>query len=114
MSTEHVRHDPPGHPSALLHGTPYFATERGAAYLGDSLELLRALPEASVNLIVTSPPYALHFQKEYGNKNKREYLTWFLPFAREIQRVLREDGSFVLNIGGGYNPGAPPRAVLHF
>lgn len=93
---------------------PYFSGQFGAAYLGDSLDLLRALPDSRVNLIVTSPPYALHFKKEYGNKEKNEYIDWFLPFAREIFRVLKDDGSFVLNIGGSYNKGIPTRSIYHF
>ncbi len=102
------------HPSCLLPATPYFATDYGAAYLGDSLALLQSLPEGSVNLVVTSPPYALHFKKEYGNKDKTEYITWFLSFAREIHRILKDDGSFVLNIGGSYNQGTPTRSIYHF
>jgi DNA modification methylase len=105
---------PTGHPAKLVQSTAYFITDHGAAYLGDSLELLRSLPSATVNLVVTSPPYALHFKKEYGNKNKTEYGKWFLPFAREIHRVLCDDGSFVLNIGGSYNPGTPTRSIYHF
>jgi len=105
---------PDGHPSNLLGRSPYFVTDLGAAYLGDSLEVLRALPTGKVNLVVTSPPYALHFKKEYGNKNKKEYIEWFLPFAQEIRRVLCDDGSFVLNIGGSYNPGTPTRSIYHF
>ena len=63
---------------------------------------------------MTSPPYALHFKKEYGNASKQDYVRWFLPFATEILRVLAEDGSFVLNIGGSYNQGTPTRSVYHF
>ena len=103
-----------GHPSGLLKKTPYFSSRRGAAYLGDSLELLQALPASSVNLVVTSPPYALHFKKAYGNESKEQYVEWFLPFAREIFRVLKDDGSFVLNIGGSYNKGVPTRSLYHF
>src|SRR5439155_17165539 len=88
---------------AVVGVNAFYRTQRGAAYLGDALELLRKLPEASINLIVTSPPYALHFKKEYGNVSKDSYVKWFLPFAREIQRVLKKDGSFILNIGGSWN-----------
>jgi DNA modification methylase len=105
---------PESHPARLLKIDPYFLSEYGAAYLGDSLELLRSLPDGKVNLVITSPPYALHFKKEYGNKNKNEYIRWFLPFAREIHRILSDDGSFVLNIGGSYNPGIPTRSIYHF
>ena len=65
-------------------------------------------------MVVTSPPYALHFKKEYGNEHKDNYIEWFLPFAQEIHRVLADDGSFVLNIGGSYNKGVPTRSIYHF
>lgn len=104
----------PDHPSQLLDRAPYFTSKYGAAYLGDSLELLRALPSDSLNLVVTSPPYALHFKKEYGNEHKNHYVKWFLPFAKEIHRLLADDGSFVLNIGGSYNAGVPTRSIYHF
>lgn len=66
--------------------------------IGDSLEVLRRLPDASVNLIVTSPPYADQRKHTYGGVPVGEYVEWFLPFAREMLRVLKDDGSFVLNI----------------
>jgi len=75
---------------------------------------LAELPESSVDLVVTSPPYALHFKKEYGNVEKQEYVEWFLPFAREIYRSLKPEGSFILNIGGSFNPGTPTRSLYHF
>ena len=102
------------HPAGLVAKKPYFSSRYGSAYLGDSLEVLQALPAGSVNLVVTSPPYALHFKKEYGNEAKEQYVEWFLPFAREIFRVLTNDGSFVLNIGGSYNKGTPTRSLYHF
>ena len=103
------------HPRALMRGMePFYETSAGAAYLGDSRELLKALPDGCVNLAFTSPPYALHFKKEYGNVSKAEYVDWFLPFAREIHRVLTDDGSFVLNIGGSWNPGSPTRSLYHY
>src|SRR5207302_895857 len=80
----------------------------------NSLEPSKPIPDASVNAVVTSPPYALHFKKEYGNAAKHDYVEWFLPFAAQIHRVLAEDGSFVLNIGGSYNEGIPTRSLYHF
>ena len=94
--------------------TPCYTTSYGSAYLSDSLKILRALPEASINAVITSPPYALHFKKEYGNVEKAEYVEWFLEFAKEIHRVLRADGSFILNIGGSYNKGSPTRSLYHY
>lgn len=103
------------HPAKLLSSVEsFYETPSGAAYLGDSREVLKALPDNSVNLLFTSPPYALHFKKEYGNVSKADYVEWFLPFAREIHRVLADDGSFVLNIGGSWNPGSPTRSLYHY
>lgn len=95
-------------------GKPYYQTTYGKAYLGDSLELMAKLPDDSINLVVTSPPYALHFKKEYGNEDQRRYVEWFLPFGREFHRLLKEDGSFVLDIGGAWTPGRPTRSLYHF
>src|SRR5574338_1306489 len=87
------------HPVHLLPDqTPTYATSLGAAFCGDASDLLSHLPDSSVNLVITSPPYALHFKKEYGNVDKENYVEWFRPLASEIMRVLRPDGSFVLNI----------------
>lgn len=103
------------HPRQLLEDrSPLYKTPRGAAFVGDSQELMRDLPDESIDLVVTSPPYALHFEKEYGNVSKEEYIEWFLPFAEEIHRVLSSEGSFVLNIGGSYNEGKPTRSLYHF
>lgn len=91
-----------------------YRTALGAAYIADSRDLLSQLPDSSIDLVVTSPPYALHFKKEYGNADKDGYVEWFLPFAQEIYRTLKDTGSFVLNIGGSYNPGQPTRSLYHF
>jgi len=90
---------------------PYYRTSLGAAYLEDARNLIQSLPANSIDAIITSPPYALHFQKEYGNVAKEDYVAWFLQFAREFHRVLKDDGSFVLNIGGSYNKKYPTRSV---
>jgi hypothetical protein len=51
------------HPARLLSAKPLYVTNLGAAYAGDSLDLIKLLPARSVNAIITSPPYALHFKK---------------------------------------------------
>jgi DNA modification methylase len=93
---------------------PFHRTNLGASYRGDALHLLRKLPGGSANLVMTSPPYALHFKKEYGNADQGEYLEWLMPFAREIFRVLNDDGSFVLNLGGAWRAGTPTRSLYQF
>lgn len=91
-----------------------YSTEFGKSILGDSLEVMRQMPSDSVDLVVTSPPYALHFKKEYGNADQQNYLNWFTPFSIEIRRILKPTGSFVLNIGGTWMPGSPSRSLYHF
>jgi hypothetical protein len=56
-------------------------------------------------MVMTSPPFALQRQKAYGNKDQAEYMEWLTAFAREVHRVLKEDGSFVLELGGAYEKG---------
>ena len=85
---------------------PAYATKLGAAYAANGLSVMMDIPAESIDLIVTSPPYALEFKKEYGNVAKERYIDWFLPFASEIKRILKPQGSFVLNIGGSYNAGS--------
>jgi len=103
------------HPRILVPRTvPLYSTELGAAYVADSLQLMKEIPDGSIAAVVTSPPYALHFKKEYGNVDKAAYVEWFLPFAQEIKRILKPDGSFILNIGGSYNQGRPTRSLYHF
>lgn len=65
---------------------------------GDSLEAMRAMEAGSVNLVVTSPPYADQRRSTYGGIHPDKYVAWFEPFALEIKRVLKDEGSFVLNI----------------
>lgn len=104
------------HPKLLLSEfEPYYVTPKlGAAYLHDSLEVLKKIKPGSINAVITSPPYALHYQKEYGNVTKDDYVEWFLTYAKAIWDVLAEDGSLMLNIGGSYNQGTPTRSLYHF
>jgi len=103
------------HPSELLgFRDASYTSDLGAAYQGDSLLLMRDIPSDSVDLVVTSPPYALKRKKDYGNVSDDEYFGWLLPFATEIRRILKSTGSFVLNVGGTWNSGAPTRSLYHF
>jgi len=93
---------------------PLYTTHYGAAYVGDALELLQGLPDGSVDLVLTSPPFALQRQKEYGNVDQDEYVDWLLSFAIEIKRVLKSSGSFVLDLGGAYRRGRPVRSLYNY
>src|SRR3989338_26777 len=66
--------------------------------LGDCLEVLKKIPKNSVDLIVTSPPYADQRKNTYGGITADEYVQWFLPISKELLRVLKPTGTFVLNI----------------
>jgi site-specific DNA-methyltransferase (cytosine-N4-specific) len=66
--------------------SPIYRTGYGAAFLGDAEKLLARVPTGTVNLVLTSPPYALHFKKEYRNVNRDDYVQWFTLFAKQIFR----------------------------
>jgi site-specific DNA-methyltransferase (cytosine-N4-specific) len=93
---------------------PAYVTPLGAAYCGDSRELLAEVPDGSINLVLTSPPFALQRAKEYGNKSQEEYCDWLMEFAALVHDKLCEDGSFVLDLGGAYEKGVPVRSLHNF
>jgi len=97
-----------------MHSRSLYRTTLGAAYVGDSRELLREVPSESVDLVLTSPPFALQRQKEYGNLVEDEYVEWFMIFAAEVQRVLKPTGSFVVDLGGAYRKGRPVRSLYNY
>jgi len=65
---------------------------------GDALQVLKKFPEECIDFIITSPPYADRRIKTYGGISPENYIAWFMPIADEMQRVLKKDGSFILNI----------------
>ena len=92
----------------------FFKTEFGSIYHADSLEYMPRLKDGEVNLIMTSPPFGLVRKKDYGNVEADEYLDWFRPFAEQFSRVLSEDGSLTIDIGGAWIPGQPTRSLYHY
>jgi DNA modification methylase len=97
-----------------MQSKPLYRTANGQAYVGDSLALLAELPSNSIDLVMTSPPFALRRQKSYGNVEETEYVKWIKPFGQEVFRVLKESGSFVLDLGGTYRSGIPSRSLYNF
>jgi site-specific DNA-methyltransferase (cytosine-N4-specific) len=93
---------------------PTYLTRRGRAYHADALDVLRRLPSDSVSLVLTSPPFALRRKKAYGNVEAADDVEWFWPFAQEIHRVLKQDGSFVMELGGAWNPGSGTRSLYQY
>ena len=98
----------------MMQSTPLYHTTKGEAYVGNSLELLAELPDNCIDLVMTSPPFALRRQKSYGNVEETEYVQWIKPFGQEVFRVLKESGSFVLDLGGAYRAGVPSRSQYNF
>ncbi len=93
---------------------PSYTTLLGAAHTGDSRNLLPELADGSVNLVMTSPPFALQREKDYGNVEQEAYVGWLVEFCREVRRVLAEDGSLVLDLGGAYQKGRPVRSLYNY
>lgn len=93
---------------------PIYQTGLGKAYVGDARHLLTQLDDETVDLVVTSPPFALQRQKEYGNEDQGSYVDWLLGFCADIRRVLRPSGSFVLDLGGAYIKGRPVRSLYNY
>ena len=91
-----------------------YRTERGLQVCGDSREILSQLEKESVDLIVTSPPFALLRKKTYGNKEQAEYVDWLCEFGQAALPVLKETGSFVVDLGGAYEKGKPIRSLYNF
>jgi site-specific DNA-methyltransferase (cytosine-N4-specific) len=93
----------------------FYSTARGEIYHGNSLDLLTTrMRPASVDLIMTSPPFGLVRKKEYGNVDADKYVEWFRPFAEAFKRVLKPNGSLVIDIGGAWNAGEPTRSLYHY
>lgn len=91
-----------------------YTTAHGQCVCGDSLELLNELDDYSVNLVVTSPPFALQRKKSYGNESQAEYVNWLCQFGKLVYQKLSDDGSFVIDIGGAYEKGQPTYSLYQF
>ena len=98
----------------MYEATLAYRTAQGEAWCGDARELLGAMASGSINLVMTSPPFALQRQKSYGNKDQAGYLEWLTSFARLVFDKLAPDGSFVLDLGGAYQRGEPSRSLYNF
>ena len=91
-----------------------YTTDLGVQICQDSRAALALLPEDSVDLVVTSPPFALLREKEYGNESQNTYVQWIHEFGVQVQRVLKPTGSFVLDLGGAYERGKPVRSLYQW
>lgn len=91
-----------------------YTSTLGQQVVGDSRMLLRQLEDESVDLILTSPPFALLRKKAYGNKDQDVYVDWLADFGEEALPKLKQTGSFVLDLGGAYKKGRPVRSLYNY
>lgn len=91
-----------------------FETELGRAVAADCSDILSRMDTESVDLVITSPPFDLQLAKEYGNLRGSDYLDWLEAISKEVLRVLKSTGSFVLDLGGAWNRGSPTRNLYQF
>ncbi|HEV2416993.1 MAG TPA: site-specific DNA-methyltransferase [Terriglobia bacterium] len=93
-----------------------YSTPMGQAYHGDSARLLRSLArnggKQAVQMIFTSPPFALNTKKKYGNLNGKEYVKWLSAFAPLFADLLTPTGSIVIELGNGWEQGQPTMSTL--
>ena len=88
----------PAKAQAKPHARPRTSELHDNLLLGDCREIMPAWPSAFVDLVVTSPPYADSRKRTYGGVPVDKYVEWFLPISAELQRILKPEGSLVLNI----------------
>src|SRR5215831_5766038 len=88
-----------------------YETLNGSALWAEAESAAAVIADESINLIFTSPEYPLVKQKEYGNRQGREYLDWLVSLAADWKRMLVDDGSLVLTIGPVWQRGAPLESV---
>ena len=67
-------------------------------YVGDCIDVLKTLPDSSVDSVVTSPPYAMQRASTYGGVPEKDYPEWTVAWMAEVKRVLKDDGSVIINI----------------
>jgi len=98
----------------LLQPFEVYRTQDGQQLCADSKDILNLLPTESVDLIITSPPFALLRKKSYGNEEQVDYVEWLLEFGKAAQRALKPTGSFVIDLGGAYQRGVPVRSLYNY
>lgn len=91
-----------------------YTTDLGKCMIGNSIDLIQQLDDDSIDLVLTSPPFALQRQKEYGNKDQDKYVEWLSYFAQLVKPKIKEQGSFVLDLGGTYKKGMPVRSLYNY
>jgi DNA modification methylase len=116
---EHISRTTPKKPSftrkKLNRLKQVYKTTKGQILCGDSLDWLHhPRNKNTVDLLMTSPPFGLVSKKSYGNESQEDYCAWFRQFAEGFTKVLKDDGSLVIDISGSWVKGHPVRSLYHF
>lgn len=80
---------------------PSYSTPLGAMFNANAYKVLQKIPSSSVDLVMTSPPFALARKKEYGNEPVDRYLEWFMPFCVQRFRMRLSNRSSFRSINSG-------------
>ncbi len=111
MATNSLPIDNPGTSATLA-----YTRSRGALYIGDSLGAITRKPlvefRGKVQLVFTSPPFPLNRKKRYGNLHGEEYVEWLAAYAVPLTEYLTANGSIVIEVGNGWDPGQPTVSTL--
>lgn len=92
-----------------------YTTKNGMSYCGDSLILIpEILPDNSIDLLFSSPPFPLLVEKEYGNVNQEAYVDWFFRYIEAVVPKIKETGSIVLDFGNTWVKGMPCFNIYQF
>ena len=98
------------------HVTPVYTTRLGRMYVGKTEDVLGSYPvvgrKRKVQLLFTSPPFALNTKKKYGNLQGQEYVDWLAAYAPLFREYVSDDGSIVIELGNGWEPGQPTMSTL--
>lgn len=89
----------------------------GYFYNDDSLKILKSKEfvkkyQNQIDLVFTSPPFPLLTAKKYGNKKGEDYVNWFVNYAKPLKKILKKNGSIVIEIGNTWTPGYPTQSLI--
>ena len=97
----------------MLAAKVFYKTRFGCIYNADSLEYMSDLKDGQIKSYYDITTFWISTQKKtMVNVDADQYLDWFRPFAKQFNRILANDGSLVIDIGGSWIPGQPTRITL--
>lgn len=94
----------------------FYETPLGRVLCGDSVRAMEKIQAGTIPLIITSPPFPLTFRKKkpYTSVGEQEFVEWFVPYAVECKRLLNDNGSLIIDLGGVWNKGAPTKSLYQY